>query len=46
MNKRGYNHKSPLNKDLVAGDRIQNYMVDSIEEKINILRNKNCKCKI
>jgi hypothetical protein len=46
MKKRGYNHKSPLNKDFATGDIIQNNMIDSIEDQINLLRNKNCKCKI
>ena len=46
MNKRGYNHKSPLDKDFAIGDEIQNIFVDSIDDQIKILKNKNCKCKI
>ena len=46
MEKIGYNHRSPLNKDLAVGDSIQNCYLDSVDDQINILRNKNCKCKI
>lgn len=46
MKKRGYNHKSPLNKDLAVGDSIQSSLVDRIEDQIVILRNKKCKCNV
>jgi hypothetical protein len=46
MKNRGYNHNSPLNKDLAVGGSIQNNFVDSIEDQLKILRNKKCNCKI
>jgi hypothetical protein len=46
MIKRGYQHKSPLNSDLAVGKSNQNEFVDSIENQINILKNKKCKCKV
>jgi hypothetical protein len=46
MEKRGYNHRSPLNRDLAVGYSIQNCYVDSVEDQINILRNKKCECKV
>lgn len=46
MMKRGINHKSPLNKNFATGKSIQNEFVDSIEDQINFLRNKGCKCKV
>ena len=46
MISRGYQHKSPLNSDFAVGKSNQNEFVDSIEDQINILRNKKCKCKV
>ena len=46
MKIRGYNHNSPLNKDLAVGESIQNNFVDSTEDQLNFLRNKKCNCKI
>ena len=45
MEKRGFNHKSPLNIDLATGLDFQNTYVDSFDEQIKILKNKKCKCK-
>ena len=46
MKIRGYNHNSPLNKDLAVGESIQNNFVDTIEDQLKFLRNKKCNCKI
>lgn len=45
MKTRGFNHKSPLNKDYATGISVQNYLLDSIKDQIKLLKNKNCKCK-
>ncbi|MCV0430250.1 pyrimidine dimer DNA glycosylase/endonuclease V [Nitrosopumilus sp.] len=46
MNSRGYLHKSPLDKQKATGKSIQNSFVHSINEQINILKNKKCDCKL
>jgi len=46
MKKRKYNHKSPLNKTKATGEEFQKEFVNTIEEQIQILRKKSCKCKI
>ena len=46
MKKRGYNHKSPLDKSILIGLDYQNEYINTIEEQIEILRNKKCKCKV
>lgn len=46
MQNRGYKHLSPLDKTLAVGSAIQDEFVHSKEEQIEILRNKNCNCKV
>ena len=46
MKKRGFNHKSPLNGNFALGKSIQKDLIDSIEDQINFLRIKKCKCKV
>ena len=46
MKKRRYNHFSPLDKKLSCGDENQNELIDSTEEQIRILKEKNCECKL
>jgi len=46
MKKRGYNHKSPLDPSYATGKEKQDKLIDSIEEQIQILKNKKCKCKV
>jgi hypothetical protein len=43
---RGYNHKSPLDKALATGRRIQTALVDPVERQVEILRQKGCKCSV
>ena len=43
---RGYNHKSPLDKTLATGRRIQTDLVDPVEKQVEILRQKCCKCNV
>ncbi len=46
MKKRGFNHKSPLNIDFATGKSVQKNMVDSIEDQIELLKSKKCKCEV
>ena len=46
MKKRGYNHKSPLNKNLATGIGIQRSYLSTKREQIEILRLKNCECQL
>ena len=45
MKKRGYKHNSPLNIIFAAGKDKQDELIDSVNEQIIILKNKNCECK-
>lgn len=44
MEKRGYNHKSPLNKTLAIGKEIQDEYIDPPGRQKQILKTKNCTC--
>jgi hypothetical protein len=46
MERRGYNHNSPLDKALATGSATQDSFVDSFEKQKEILRNKGCNCRI
>lgn len=46
MIKRGYTHSSPLDNRKAKGSEIQNEFVDSIENQIQILKNKGCFCSV
>lgn len=46
MSKRGYVHKSPLDRNLARGSATQNIHVDSITDQIRNLRAKNCSCRV
>ncbi len=46
MKKRGYNHNSPLDKNLATGKSTQDVLIDSIETQKKLLKNKKCSCKI
>ena len=46
MGKRGFFHNSPLDINIAKDSNKQKEFVDSIEEQIRILKNKNCKCKV
>ena len=43
---RSYNHKSPLDKSLTTGSRIQTAFVDPVETQVEILRQKGCDCAV
>jgi len=44
MTKRGYNHKSLLDKRKATGDAKQSDYVDSVKQQIIILKKKGCQC--
>jgi len=44
MEKRGYQHRSPLNKRYAVGRRLQNYLIDDIKTQKKILKSKPCDC--
>jgi hypothetical protein len=46
MEKRGFNHKTPLEENFATGSSVQDDFIDSLEEQIIILNTKKCKCKI
>jgi Pyrimidine dimer DNA glycosylase len=46
MNKRGFNHKSTLKKELATGSNMQSLFVDQPARQRMILLNKRCKCKL
>lgn len=43
---RGYNHKSPLDKKLATGSRMQTCFVDPVERQVEILLQKGCHCNV
>jgi hypothetical protein len=46
MKKRGYTHSSLLDKHLVTGFSIQNEYVEPLEDQIEKLKKKGCKCRV
>ena len=46
MGKRGFNHRSILDKKLATGKDKQDEFVDTIDEQIKNLKNKGCNCRL
>jgi len=46
MKNRGYNHYSPLDKNLAVGEETQNIFINTIKEQKRIIKKKKCECKI
>jgi hypothetical protein len=44
IKRRQYNHNSPLDKKFSLGKSKQNNFVNTIEEQLLILKNKDCSC--
>ncbi|MFA7314911.1 MAG: pyrimidine dimer DNA glycosylase/endonuclease V [Candidatus Magasanikbacteria bacterium] len=44
MEKRGYNHQSPLDKKFAKGKGIQKVYINNIREQKDILAEKPCEC--
>ncbi len=44
MTKRGYNHKTPLDKRLATGKAKQDVFIDSLSQQKKLLREKPCDC--
>ncbi len=45
MGKRGYSHRSPLERSLAKGAAVQDVLVDGIGEQERMLRSKGCGCR-
>lgn len=46
MIKRGYSHKSPLDKRKATGGSQQDIFIDSPSKQVQILKKKNCNCHV
>lgn len=44
LEKRGYCHQSPLNKNFATGEKKQESYIDSSQKQRRILKEKNCYC--
>ncbi|HEX6559239.1 MAG TPA: pyrimidine dimer DNA glycosylase/endonuclease V [Longimicrobiales bacterium] len=44
MQRRGYAHRTPLDRSLVSGREIQDTFLDTPERQLEILRAKSCDC--
>lgn len=46
MQSRGYNHLSPLDEKEATGDSYQHIFINTEKEQLEILKGKNCSCKV
>ena len=46
MEKRGYHHRSPLDRALARGKSVQTEYVDSVDRQVELLRGKGCGCRV
>ena len=46
MNRRGYMHKSPLDKRKATGKSKQDFFIDIPSKQIEILKQKGCTCQV
>ncbi len=46
MGKRGYRHKSPLDRKDAVGSKKQSAFINSRRQQAEILRNKKCECRV
>lgn len=46
MERRGYNHKTPLDKKLATGNSTQEAFVHTPTEQREIIRKKDCACRV
>lgn len=46
MKNRGYNHHSDLDIKLARGKPLQDFFLNTHDEQIKILKNKNCECEV
>ena len=44
--RRGYNHATPLDEKLAVGSAIQDAFVNTLDEQMELLRNKPCECPL
>ena len=46
MERRGYNHKSPLDRRLATGSSVQDEYIDTPRRQLTLLAGKNCGCPV
>jgi len=46
MDRRGWNHKSPLEEELATGKDTQDVLLNTLAEQMTLLRKKGCKCHV
>ncbi len=46
MERRGYTHQTPLPADLAVGQGVQTEFLASVEEQVQILKDKGCDCAV
>ena len=46
MERRNYNHSSPLNKRFARGKSVQSDYVDHPRKQVQLIRKKKCDCKV
>jgi hypothetical protein len=46
MLRRGYRHRTPLNKKYARGKAVQNIYVNTMKKQKEIIKNKKCECKV
>lgn len=46
MMKRGYRHRTPLDRSLATGDERQDELITPLVEQVRILRGKGCECRL
>ena len=46
MKSRGYQHNSVLDKSIATGSATQNVLINTVEEQMEILKNKKCECNL
>ncbi|OGS07211.1 MAG: pyrimidine dimer DNA glycosylase [Elusimicrobia bacterium RIFOXYA12_FULL_51_18] len=46
MERRGYCHKSPLNRRMATGRAIQDKYIDTPRKQLKLLAAKKCECKV
>jgi len=46
MKRRGYRHNSLLEKTLATGEKIQTEFIDTLEKQKQLLKKKQCGCKV
>ncbi len=46
MKSRGYKHNSDLNRKFAKGESVQTAFINTLDEQMEIIKNKHCECLI